>query len=355
MFSFRVVSAEEMLILETLETDDLIEFASEQGVDIMKIIHQAIGGELSIEDSCRLLAEQARDGVIGDWKGKGMMLLMPPLAVGLLKLATAEGGGIRKAAFLVCRVSGIAALADVFVSMRSIAENLLELISGCTDVLAPVMVSVVSLSGAETTALFLTPMTGVCVNIIQHVLERWGITIASAAAGIAISGNLSSSVRLNRLYNLCKRIVRMGAGGTLAIFIMILSMQGRISSGRDGFAFRTARVAAENFIPVVGGNISDSLESLLSTVHMIKDALGIGACVLILFICFVPMVRLLLASLFLHLCAAVSEPMKDDVLTDMLEQMGGAVEMLLVVALTAGVLCCLLIGSCISAASNVIL
>jgi len=105
---------------------------------------------------------------------------------------------------------------------------------------------------------------------------------------------------------------------------------------------------------VIGGNVSESLDSLLMSVGLVKNALGTGACVLLSLICLPTMLRLLAAAIFMQFSAAVSEPLGDDALTAMLEQLGGAFEMLLITSITAAVLCVLLIGSCMGAVSNVV-
>lgn len=346
--------AEEQLILDSLGMDEAMQFASAQGVDLAMIVRQAISGEISVGDSFSQFLGHARELVFSDFVRLGAMLLAPALAMLMIRLLMPEAGGARRATMLVCRVSCIAGLAEIFADMRSVTQALMSAIAECADLLTPVMITAVSLAGAETTALFLTPFVSVCVNLIQHILAQWGVAISSAAAAIAIAGSLSESVKLKRLHNLCRRIIHVGAGGLLTGFVAILTIQGRLGAGRDGAAVRTARYAIENILPVIGGNVSDSLDSLLSTAYIVKNAFGVSSCILIAAVCLVPMLRLLAMAFFLHFVSAAAEPMGDDSMTAMLGELGAAVEMLLIVAAVGAVLCALLIGSCMSAASNVV-
>ena len=133
-----------------------------------------------------------------------------------------------------------------------------------------------------------------------------------------------------------------------------MTIQGRLGAGRDSVAARTARYAIESLVPVIGGNVSDSLDSLLSTAFSVKNALGATGLALLIAASFAPVVRIALTSLALKVVSAVSEPLGDDGLTAMAAQFAGAAEMLLVACLAALLLCAMLTGSCMSAAGNVV-
>lgn len=341
--------AEEETILEALELESTMQFAAEHGLDFRQLLHSAISGELSVRDLFVNALIQAQDEIVHDFMLIGSALLITMSAMLVVRLIVSESGGLRRAALLVSRISCIAVIAGVFSDMRTLAEKLLALVLKCSDLLSPVMVTAVTLSGAETAALFLSPMAGVCADLIQHILAHWGLSLCAAAATICVAGNLSTTLRLKRLHSLFRKIVHIGAGSMLASFTTILTIQGRMAAGRDTAATRTARFAIENILPVIGGNVSDSLESVLSSASLVKNSLGVSACILLAFVTLAPIVKLLAGALFLQLAASAAEPLGDDSLTTLLAQMGGCVEMLLIVSCTAVVLCLLLIGSCMDA------
>lgn len=341
--------AEEEAILEALELESTAQLAAEHGVDFQQLLHSAIRGELAVRDLFVNALIQAKDEIFHDFMSIGGALLAAMSAMLVVRLIVSEAGGLRKTALLVCRISCITVIAGVFSEMRAQAEKLLELILKCSDLLSPIMITAVTLSGAETASLFLSPMTGVCADLIQHILAKWGIFLCAAAAAVCIAGNLSASLRLKRLHSLFRKIVHIGAGGMLASFTAVLTLQGRMAAGRDTAVARTARFAIENILPVIGGNVSDSLESVLSSASLVKNSLGVSACILLAFVTLSPLVKLLAGALFLQFAASAAEPLGDDSLTTMLAQMGSCVEMLLIVSCAAVVLCLLLIGSCMNA------
>lgn len=344
--------AEEKAIMDAMELDALELYASEQGVDILDWIRGAISGEIHLVACLDELAAECGRKLFADIESIGLSLVVPAAVLLTLRMALPSGSTSVRATAFVCRVGCISALATAFVSMRNVAEALIGSLLRCTELLTPVMIAALTLSGSETTAAFVTPMSGMCAGLIQNIYEKWGIAFSSAAAGIAIAGNLGEGVRLKRLHGLLKQVVHWGVGGLLAAFMAMLSIQGRLSAGRDSAAVRTAHYAIENLIPVVGGNVSESLDALLSTAHIVKNAVGTSGLMLIAAVSLVPMGRILGMSLMLKFSSAVCEPLGDDPLTAMTGQFADALEMLLILAAASAVLCGLLVGSCMAAAAN---
>lgn len=350
----RAQAEAEQAILDALELDALEAAGEAAGLDVAEMLSSLISGDLAPPDALSALAEGAAASVAGDAAALAASLA-PPVAVSLLaRLALPSGTGARRMVRFVCRAAAVAALAGAYARLSGVAEALMDDILRCSDALAPAMIAAVALSGAETTAAALTPMSAVCADLIENLLCRWGLALSGAAAGVAIAGNLSDAVPLKRLYGLFRQIMQWGTGLLLAAFFGALTIQGRLGAGRDSVATRTARYAIESIVPVIGGNVSDSLDALLSTAFLVKNALGATGLALLAAASLAPVARIALTSLALKLASAIAEPLGDDGLTAMTAQFAGAAEMLLVACLAALLLCAMLAGGCMSAAGNVV-
>lgn len=349
-----VAIAEEQAILDALPLEDLIQFAKEQKIDIMEWIELGMRGEISMLESVSGIFQEWRKSAIDDFRGIISALIIPASVLLVLKLVLPGSNSSQKVSLFVCRVSCISALASAFIQMRDVAEKLLLALLKCSEILTPIMFAAISLAGGESASIIMKPVAAFCAEIIQKLLVHWGIILSSAAAVIAVAGNLSENISLKRLHDLFCHILNWGAGGLMAGFMAILSIQGHLSAGRDSVAARTARYAIEGIIPVVGGNVSDSLDAILSTAYIVKNAIGISGLALLVTICIVPILQLLSFSLFLKVVSAITEPLGDKPLTAITGQFANCMEMLLVISITAAVLCALLIGSCMSAAGNVV-
>lgn len=345
--------AEEQTILEALQMDELNQYAEEQGFDFRQWLLSALSGEFDLLDLSKSMLDECKQSLMQDVQALSGLLI--PMAVLLmLRLVLPEKCISRRTAAYICRIGCFGVLATEFAAMCRVAHGLMQRILECSNLLTPVLITAVALSGAETTASFLSPAMGLCANLLQWLLDQWGIALSCAASGIAIAGNLSANIRLKRLHALFKQLLHWGAGGMMTAFLAVLSIQGRLGAGHDSAAARTARYAIESIIPVIGSNVSDSLDSLLSTAFIVKNAVGATGLALIVAISIAPLARLLGVTLLLRAVSAVSEPLGDDSMTAATAQFADAVEMLLIASLSGAVLCGLLAGSCMSAASNVV-
>lgn len=347
--------AEEQAILGALELEDLEEVGEQSGVDVRKTLMRWISGEETLDlNALYELIGQAWRSALADFCELAAALSIPMLASLIVRLALPESSSIQRTIYLICRAGAVAVLAGAYAQLSAVAAELIQDVLQCSDVLAPVMISSVALSGAETTAAALTPMSAIAADLIQNLLAKWGTALCAAMAGIAIAGNLSDQIRLRRLHELLRQILQWGAGAMMTAFMGALAIQGRIGSSRDGAAARTARYAIESVVPVIGGDVSNSLESLLSTAQIIKNALGVTGLLLLLAICLTPLVKIAGMSLMLKFTSAVSEPLGDKAMTTMTGQFAEAAEMLLVVSLAAVLLCAMLTGSCMWTAGNIV-
>jgi len=345
---------EEQAIIEALELEPIVGYAGSQAFDFIAWMRFFIDGEGNPASDISELFSDVLHQAVNQLKNCIRAVLFPLLASSVLRFFVFKDGSVRRTASFICRVCCIPALSASFVHLSEMTEQLLSNLLRCAELLSPVLIAAVSLSGADASAVLLSPMMGACAQIIQNLFTKWGIALSCASVGLAIAGSLSSYIKLNRLHSLIRQILHWGVGGVLTAFMAILTLQGRLAAGRDNAAARTARYAIENLIPIIGGNVSDSLDSLLSTANIVKNALGASGIVLLAYTCLSPLVRLFLHALILRLLSSISEPMGDENVTSLLSQFADGTEMLLITLAASVTLCCMLAGSCISSAANFI-
>ena len=345
--------AEEDRILDALDLEALEAVGHDAGVDVESAIQKLLSGDLqTVSGMLPELAASAKTAFLMGVRSILLALTTPMLVTLALRLMLGKKASAGGAIQFVCRAGVIAALSAAFVRLSGVADALMSDVLRCSNALAPALIAAAVLSGSESAVSMLTPMSALCANLIQNVLGRWGLALCAAAAAVAIGGNLSDSIRLKRLHRLFRQLLNWLCGVLMAGFMGALSIQGRLSSGRDSIAAQTARYAIESIVPVIGGDVSDSLDSLLTTAFTVKNAVGVSGLIVLCAVCLTPLCRLAGMSLALKLASAIAEPLGDDAMTALTGQFADAVEMLLVVCLVGAVLCAMLTGSCMSAAGN---
>jgi stage III sporulation protein AE len=133
------------------------------------------------------------------------------------------------------------------------------------------------------------------------VLPITGICLAFAMLDAIVGrGNLRG------LAALIKRTYALSLSFLMGIFCFVLSTQSTLAGAGDTLALRTARFAAGNFLPLLGGSISETLRTVAGSVQYLRGVVGTGA-ILALFFLFLPLfISILLTRITLLLGSAVA-------------------------------------------------
>jgi len=128
----------------------------------------------------------------------------------------------------------------------------------------------------------------------------------------------------------------------LTVFVGLLSLEGTLSSSVDGLTAKTAKAAVSSFIPVVGKMLGDTVDTVMGCASILKNAVGMVGVIIIIGICIGPVLKLASLTIIYHLGAALCQPIADEKIVKLLEQMGGTFKILL--AITCSVSVMLMIG-----------
>ena len=131
--------------------------------------------------------------------------------------------------------------------------------------------------------------------------------------------------------------IAMGVMGVLTtVFVAFLGFSGLASSSSDGLAVKAVKSASGAFIPVVGRTLADSLDSVMSTVLVLKSAIGLIGGLALLLICAVPALQLLAQSLVFRLAGAVIQPLGDSDFSATLTEAGKSLQLFFAVVAICG-------------------
>ena len=326
-----------------------------EGFDARAIFDALMAGDISlnpqaIEDLLAALRHRVWEALSGLTRRLAM-----PVAVALIARAMlAEGSAAVQALNLICRMTALRALIVEILSALTAALNVMSRAEEVSDVLMPVMSSALTLSGMPATAALLSPVSALSAALINRVLKSAVPALCSVGVAAIAAGSLSDRYPMDRLFALIKGI---GAGllvSMLAAFMALLALEGRVGAAQDSAAVKTVRFAVENLLPVIGGELSGTVESLNASASVVRSAAGGTGLVLIAMMFAGPLARLLAQTLAVKLAAAVLEPLSDQGFSKALDRVGDMLEILLASAAASVALVILLVGAGMSAAGQLI-
>lgn len=344
---FNFALAEEELV-RSAGFDALADYAERSGFDAWSALRALLNGEgVGLSE----IAGQWLDALKGQAQGVFAELLrgvLPPvLLCTVLRLLLGRERASRGMAELLCTLCCSVTLVERTVTARATVAAFLETVNRASDALTPVLVSAAALTGATATASIMTPLAAECANVINLMLRDAGLKLCMAACAVAVAGSLSPKFPLRRLFGLMKSAVRWLLAGSMFAFGALMSARGLIGAARDTAAIQAARLAIENLVPVIGGEVSGSAGSLAASASVARRALGVTGVAFIIHICAEPILKLAAGMVSMKLIAAMLEPLAGDAAAvALVGRFGEVMELLLALCACAAVMTALLVGGC---------
>ncbi len=299
--------------------------------DTGKILKDLNSGNLPVDgrETINLVLKLLLGEIYTGLKLMAIILAMSVMSSYLSEMKSGFGeDSVSECAFFVCYVviAGIAATA--FFEAVECAAKAVDSIAFFMRVLVPVMITVLMTSGAVISAAALEPallsMIEVAVFVIESVLIP-GVLISTA---LNIVGGMSDRFKTERLVNLLNNAVRWGMTVTLTIFVSLSGLKSIAASGADGLTVRLSKFATSNLVPMVGGILSESAETVMNCSAVIKNSVGILGIICIVIIAFRPVIKLGAMLVLMRLTAAVTEPVADPKIVGCLSRISNSVSVL---------------------------
>lgn len=217
-----------------------------------------------------------------------------------------------------------------FKDILALCYTTIENIIGIVNVIIPIMISFLVLVGFPITSTALNPIFIGGIAAINIVFKKIVFVAISLAFAILVINKVTNNIKLNRLSSFIKQINVVTLGAVFTLYLGLVSIQGLYVTSFDKFTVKTAKFAVGNFIPVVGGFVSDSVDILLSSSQLIKNVFGGVGLVILIGICLIPVIKILSVILVYKVCAIAIEPIGEDNISSFLNEVANL--MLIVLA-----------------------
>ncbi|HIZ56585.1 MAG TPA: stage III sporulation protein AE [Firmicutes bacterium] len=192
----------------------------------------------------------------------------------------------------------------------------------------PVFAGTAAASGKPASGmLYHTVLFGVIQGIAQFasavLVPLLGIYLA-----FCITGSVSGRLNISGIAGTVKKTVLWAMGLSMTIFVGVFGVQSMVTASADTVTNKTAKFLIGSFIPVVGGAVSEALNSIQGCLGLMRSTVGAFGIIVCLF-AFLPDI---LAALFfigsLHLAAGAGDLLGVEKLPGMLRAAGEVLSIL---------------------------
>ena len=222
-----------------------------------------------------------------------------------------------------------------FTNIISLIKETASNLVGFMNSLIPILITLMTFTGSIVTGGLIQPIILFMINFIGNMIQTVLIPFVMITAVLSLISKISDKVQITKITKFFKTSITWFLGIVLTIFVGVLSLEGTLSSSIDGITAKTAKAAVSSLIPVVGKVLGDAVDSVLGCGLILKNALGIVGIIVIIGICVVPVIKLGVLTMIYNLSAAIIQPVSDEKIVSLLEEIGGIFKLLL------GILCAL--------------
>ena len=313
------------------------------GINPEEVLNEAIEGNLNHSKLIGFLFKILGNEVKNAVTTVGIILVIIVIHSILKSISDGlENQGISKVIFYVEYILIVTLIMANFADIIKMAVGAISSLVDITNLLIPILITLMLTTGSIVSAGVVQPILLFAVSFIGNIINSLVVPILMISTVLSIISNISDKVQIGKLSKFFKSSVVWTLGVLLTLFVGILSLEGSLSSSVDGITAKTVKAATSTVIPVVGKVLGDSVDTVLGCAGILKNACGVLGVVIIIAICAMPIIKLTILTAVYKLAGAAVEPIADEKIVKLLEQMGDTFKILLAILFSVSTL--LIIG-----------
>ncbi len=284
----------------------------EDDIGIDELVRALASGEtISLE----ALLERLMSGFVSALERHKALMLSIMLPVLLVSLLTHTLSGENDEMKTIGRFAGfLFVLIPMITLVAQELEHTRETIVAMTtrmDRLLPMLLTLLTALGGSASSAFLHPVVVAASGSMVFLAREVVLRLVMCTCAVTAVNHLCGGAHLTRMAQLLRGAVCWLLGVSFTVFLGAMSLQGVCSASIDGVAIRAAKYAVDNFVPIIGGMFSDTMDTLVGCTLIVKNALGVAAVFVLLAALLSPLLGTVASIFILKLTAALLEPVAD--------------------------------------------
>ena len=231
-------------------------------------------------------------------------------------------------------VSGLAL--TCFFKTLTYATEVMGYMTDFMSKLSPVLIVTLFACCKPASAAAFEPVLTAAVVIVSEVITKCLVPLITFSAVLSVAGNVGDRNGISGFVKIVKSATKWIMALVITVFTGINAIYGFATPALDAVGTRTLKFAVGSLVPIVGGFLSDTLDTVTASGAVVKNAVGASGIVMLSIICLPPIIKLGIMQMMFKLISAITEPIADRRISGMLWEIGEAfVALFGVVVLTA--------------------
>jgi stage III sporulation protein AE len=231
----------------------------------------------------------------------------------------------------------------VFAKSIYTAKNMLDGVMYLIGASLPVLLSTLSFSGGFTSSALIASSLMSMIEVINIVIHNIVFPLIMSSVILALANGMSDKVNISTMVKVTKQSAKWILGFCLAIYTGFYGIYGLTGAALDNRIGKAAKFAVGNGIPLVGGVVSESMETVMSTIGACRNLIGTAGIVCICVIALTPIIKTFVYMWIFKIAAIIIEPVSDNRIVNFTNDVSESISMISAVLIAV----CLLFIGCI--------
>lgn len=212
----------------------------------------------------------------------------------------------RAFSFMITLIITVTIFAKGFGTIAS-TVSYFETLNAFTSASVPLMGSLYVMGGNAAAAVATSAGLSLFMTVLEEIVGVSIVPFCGICLALALIGACEGGPRLSGILTSLKKNYTLMLSFFMMLLLAMLSAQTVLAASQDTLAMRSAKFAAGNMIPVVGGSVGELLRSLSASVGYMRTSVGICGVLLLLLLMLPTLIELLLARATWQICSFFAE------------------------------------------------
>lgn len=157
------------------------------------------------------------------------------------------------------------------------AVSAISLSSSFITALVPVLAAIITASGKPALALTYNSLSFAAAQAVSALGNQVIRPVVQVVMSLSVISSVSQSADITKIVEFAKKTAVFIMSLSATVFVTMLSLKGMLAASADTVTVRGIRFLIGNMIPVVGGAVSDAYQSIIGTLSLVKNTVGVFA------------------------------------------------------------------------------
>lgn len=249
-----------------------------------------------------------------------------------------ENTNIGKVTYSVVYLVLISIAVRSFSLALKVGEEAIDKMVSFIQALMPVILTLLTSIGGITSMAIFNPLIFTSITIASTWIKNILLPIIFFASVLGVVSNIPTRFNVSFLASFLKQICVFLLGLFMSIFLGVLVVNGAASATVDGISIRTAKFASKNFIPIIGGIFSDTVDTIVGCSLILKNAVGVFGLFIVLLMTIFPVIKILSLVFIYKLSGVLIQPIGEDFIVKCLNDMANSLTLIFVAVASVAVM-----------------